>query len=119
MGADESSTATFWCSAVAYPRGAGRSILFGAHITHDARRSVRWLQMRAGQLADQLDPAEARVARAWIGDLDAAATAMGALLVGESYSVTFRDDEATYVLTAQFSTGAEPILPGRGVAWPI
>ncbi len=115
----ESAPTTYWCSAIAYPRGAGRSALFGAHVTHDARRSVRWLQMRVSQLADQLDLKQAQPTRAWVDDLDAAATAMGALLNGESYSLTVCDDQATYVLTAQFSTGAEPIIPGRGVAWPI
>ncbi len=110
---------TFWCSAVAFPQGAGRSTLFGAHVAHDARRSVRWLQMRVSQLADQLYLGEAQPARAWIDDLDAAAAAMRALLAGESYSLTVRDDQATYVFTAQVSMGTEPILPGRGTSWPM
>jgi hypothetical protein len=75
--------------------------------------------MRVGQLAEQLDLKEAQPAWAWIHDEGAAAAAMRALLAGESYSLTVRDEQATYVFTAQFSTGTEPVLPGRGVGWPI
>ncbi|WP_407915970.1 hypothetical protein [Kitasatospora sp. NE20-6] len=110
---------TYWCSAIAYPQGAGRSVLFGVHIARDARRAVRWMQMRVGQLADQFDLKHSQSVRVWADDLDAAAAAMDALLAGESYSLTLHDDRATYIFTAQVSTGDEPILPGRGVTWPI
>ncbi len=106
---------SFWSTAVAYPGGGGQPIAIGSHPTASPQQALRWLEMRLGQLLEQLAPAECGPGRAWLRDERAKESALSGLCLGNGYTVTVRDDEGVlYVFSALPGAGAEPVVPVPG-----
>ena len=96
-------TTGYQCRAHAYT--VTQFIPLGTGLASSPRLALRWLRTRAHQLADQLDPPDARTVRLWLHHQPEHERALTLLRHGEPYTFTFHDDEATYTLTVQPEPG--------------
>lgn len=92
-------TTGYQCRAHAYT--VTQFIPLGTRWAATPRLALRWLHVRAHQLADQLDPPDAHVVRLWLHHEPEHERALALLRHGEPYTFTFHDDETTYTLTVQ------------------
>ncbi|WP_139648553.1 hypothetical protein [Streptomyces sedi] len=91
----------FWCEAIAYELPTGRAFWLGTHRATTPRLALRWLHHRARQIAEQLDPHQARPVRAWLHDRSEREDALHQLAAGGLYSHTVHEPPVHYLLTAR------------------
>lgn len=92
----------YWCDCVAYSLDTGRPYVawLGGHPTPSPWMAVVWLALRAGHIADQIDPATARPVRAWLEDGREHAHAVARLGRQDAYSFVISDGSVRFVLSA-------------------
>jgi hypothetical protein len=91
----------FWCEAIAHHRHDARTFWLGSYAAPSPRLAMRWLRVRAGHIADQLDVPLAHPVRHWLADQAEHERALAALVAGEMYTHAVHDDALTYLISAR------------------
>jgi hypothetical protein len=112
--------AAYWCEVIAYLPASGRSYWLAAAPASSPRLALHWLTDRAELIAEQLDPATAHTARAWIADKQAHQQMLLDLTAGGLFTHTITDDGIRHILSARPVQVTAPPWEGapERVGWP-
>ncbi|NBM17084.1 hypothetical protein [Streptomyces sp. GC420] len=89
----------YQCWAAAYPYET-TPVSLGIHAARNPRLALRWLQHRAQEIIDQLDPPHARPGLHWLTDEAEHERVLSYLAAGTAYQLTLYDENTHYVLVA-------------------
>jgi len=100
----------------------GRWVQLGSEAFTTPRLTMRWLRGRVGDVADQLDPPDARPLRAWLNDDTEQERALRGLARGERYALRAKDDAGVVYVLAAWPVAVDlnslALLLMKGTAWP-